>query len=161
MKNIKNALCGCARAYGYSLMEVMAASSVIAIALGALASMAGTMNMQEEAAWRAAIVRNHQENMVRLWQLGLTPAEVNSIMPDPATNPELSRCFFSSPELTETSDHTINSSLGSMEKAVCEVTINATLNSGGKTAGALCRQTVYRAKLPTLLRPPAVATPAN
>lgn len=58
------------RVSGYTLIEVLAASTVVAIGMSAMVSLTGTLMLQEEMTWRVAVTRNYQENMGRLWQLG-------------------------------------------------------------------------------------------
>jgi hypothetical protein len=77
------------RPRGYSLIEVLSAGAIVALGATAAASLAGSLGHQEEYTRRAAVVRNYQENMVQLWQLGLSPLEVASLMPDPSGNRSL------------------------------------------------------------------------
>ena len=66
---------------GYTLIEVLVAATIIGVAVSATVSMSATMNLQEELSWRVSVALNYQENACRLWQFGLTPAEIEAVMP--------------------------------------------------------------------------------
>src|SRR6476661_3574701 len=89
-------------ARAYTLIEVLAASAVVAITMTGAVSLSGTMMLQEEMAWRVAIVRNYQENMARLWQLGLAPADVTALMPAQSASPLLNQVINGAPTVVET-----------------------------------------------------------
>ena len=68
----------------YSLIEVLAASSIIVIALGAALSLGIATVSQEESGSRIARGLSIQENAARLFRLGLSPEEIiRLIPPDP------------------------------------------------------------------------------
>lgn len=77
------------RARGYTLIEVLTAAVIVGLAVSAAVSMASTMVLQEELSWRTTIALNYQENAARLWQLGLSPLEVEALMPGTKGNPLL------------------------------------------------------------------------
>ena len=133
------------RRAGYSLIEVVVAGAVIAVGMTAAASLSSTMMAQEELSWRVSVARNYQENIVRLWQLGLSPSDVMSLIPSASGNPKLAEVIGPSPTLTATGQ-VDEDSMGVMESAVCSFTIN-TANVAGAGAGGTNEVTAYR---PTL-----------
>ena len=133
------------RRAGYSLIEVVAAGAFVAVGMAGVVSLSTSMMAQEELSWRVSVARNYQENMARLWQLGLTPGEVINLIPSASGNSKLSEVIGTSPTLTATGQ--VNEdSMGVMESAVCSFTIN-TANVVGAGAGGTNQVTVYR---PTL-----------
>jgi len=62
---------------GYTLIEVLAASGLIAASIGAAAALSMTMSNQEELARGQAAATRYAEAIARLWQLGVNnPATV-------------------------------------------------------------------------------------
>ena len=61
---------------GYTLVEVLAASGLIAAAIGAAAALSMTMATQEEHTRGQAAAIRYGEAAARLWQLGVNPASV-------------------------------------------------------------------------------------
>lgn len=89
---------------------------VVGVAISAAVSMASTMALQEELSWRVAVAMNYQENACRLWQLGLSPADVTTVLPDVRGNPFLNEILDSS--AATTAGVTSNASgLGVLESA--------------------------------------------
>jgi type II secretory pathway pseudopilin PulG len=76
---------------GYTLVEVLVASGLVAAAIGAAAKLSMTMSKQEEMARGQAAAIRYAEAVSRLWQLGANPADVllsqtNGVYnPDPLT----------------------------------------------------------------------------
>ena len=140
-------------ARAYTLIEVLAASAVVAVGMTAAVSLSSTLMLQEEMAWRVAVTRNYQENMARLWQLGLSPADVMSLMPEQSASPLLNQMINGTPSIIETgvSDP---GSLGKMQAAAVTVSVNVSQTPASESQGAPLTLNVYRASLPTLLRPP-------
>jgi prepilin-type N-terminal cleavage/methylation domain-containing protein len=138
----------------YTLLEVLAASAVIAVGMAAAVSLGSTMMLQEEMAWRVAVTRNYQENMARLWQLGLSPSDVMALMPTQSASPLLSQMINGTPAIVETGS--VNpSGLGSMQSAAVTAAVNVSQNPTSESQGGVLTLNVYRASLPTTLRPPA------
>ena len=81
MKNTIHLLKHRLSARAYSLIEVLAAGAIVAIGAGAAASLSASVGLQEDLARRVSVARNYQENMARLWQLGLDPIEIAAILP--------------------------------------------------------------------------------
>lgn len=130
---------------GYTLVEVVIAGAVVAVGMAGAASLSSTMMAQQELSWRVSVARNYQENIVRLWQLGLSPNEVMNLIPSSSGNPKLSEVVGAVPTLTVTGQAD-EDSMGVMESAVCSFTVN-TANVAGAGAGGTNEVTVYR---PTL-----------
>jgi type II secretory pathway pseudopilin PulG len=133
------------RRAGYTLVEVVIAGAVIAVGMTGAASLSSSMMAQEELSWRVSVARNYQENLVRLWQLGLSASEVLNLIPSASGNPKLSEVIGAAPSLTTTGQSNV-AGMGVMESAVCSFTIN-TANVAGAGAGGTNQVTVYR---PTL-----------
>lgn len=102
---------------GYTLIEVLTAAILVGVGITAAVSMSSTMMMQEELSWRVAVAVNFQENSCRLWQLGLTPADVTAVMPDTRGNPFLGSILQSLPSNTSLGVAS-QSSMGVLEGAV-------------------------------------------
>lgn len=143
----------------YTLIEVLAAASVIAVGMAAAVTLSSTLMIQEELAWRVAVVRNYQENMARVWQMGIgngpLAADVRALMPDPASNDLLAVCFTVNPTINAIGT-TNPSGLGSMERAIVSATVNISLENDPrvKVAGAASTFYVYRPTLSATLRAP-------
>jgi hypothetical protein len=135
-------------------MEVLAASAVVGIGMTAAVSLSSTLMIQEELSWRVAVVRNYQENMGRLWQLGIRAEDVMNIMPRHGDSPMLNQVVFGTPVIIQTGTSTA-SGLGSMQAAAVTAAVNISLEPAVKRQGAALTFSVYRPKLPTDLRPAA------
>ena len=136
------------RRAGYSLIEVLSAGAIVALGATAAASLAGSLGHQEEYTRRAAVVRNYQENMVQLWQLGLSPLEVASLMPDPAGNRSLRGALVDgSAVLVETGIVPVGagSNEARVETVLCRASVNIAANPlGTQEAGAPLEITACR-----------------
>jgi prepilin-type N-terminal cleavage/methylation domain-containing protein len=140
------------RTCGYTLIEVLAAGAIVSVGATAMVSLSSTLMLQEELATRVAITRNHQENMVRLWQLGLSPVQITSLMPSQAQNALLQQAVHGTPALVETGLTTINGVV--METASCTAAVNISQDPRTEIEGASFTLTAYRPRLVTDLRPP-------
>lgn len=69
----------------YSIVEALIAATLLALALAAAAVLALTMTAQEENNSRIARAYNLQEQAARLYQLGLEPATIASLLPAEST----------------------------------------------------------------------------
>jgi prepilin-type N-terminal cleavage/methylation domain-containing protein len=154
MKIDSNVIRGAARR-GYSLIELLAAGAVMAVGVTAAVSLAGSLMLQEEFAWRVAVTRNYQENMARLWQLGLTPAEITRLMPDQRANPVLGQVLYGNPMVVENGTQSVTSgiTLATVEAATCVAAVNVSQDIRREEPGATQSIRVYRPRLPTELRP--------
>jgi prepilin-type N-terminal cleavage/methylation domain-containing protein len=135
---------------GYTLIEVLAAAALVALASGAAASLASSLGLQEEFARRVAVTRNYQENMAQLWQLGLNPAEVSALMPSfasgsPLINRALRESIFETPRLIEGDLVSVGGI--TVRTARCRASVNVARNPGLQEEGApfemfLCRPSI-------------------
>ena len=142
------------QARAYTLIEVLAASAVIAVGVTAAVSLSATLMLQEEMSWRVAVTRNYQENMAKLWQLGLSPADVTALMPVQTASPLLNQALNGNPTLVETGT-TNPGTLGSMQSAAVTAAVNISQNPRSEVQGAPLTLNAYRASLPVSLRPAA------
>lgn len=144
---------------GLTLLEVLAAGTIIAIGATAAASLASTSMLQEELAFRVATTRNYQENMLRLWQLGLSPAQILAIMPDQDQNQQLQLALYGTtaggdgPLLQETALEVLNGV--TVETASCQAIVNISQDPGTEILGADLTLRACRPRLITTLRTPA------
>ncbi|HSJ04654.1 MAG: prepilin-type N-terminal cleavage/methylation domain-containing protein [Verrucomicrobium sp.] len=118
------------RPNGYSLIEVLVASALVGVVISATVSLAGTMNLQGETAEINSVAINYQDNAARLWQLGLTPAEVLTLMPHVTNNVILENMIVpygtapgSQVSFTGEGTTTLSNSMGTVEDVNCAVTI--------------------------------------
>ncbi|WP_166647402.1 prepilin-type N-terminal cleavage/methylation domain-containing protein [Prosthecobacter fusiformis] len=142
---------------GYTLIEVLAAGAVIAVASAAAVSLSSSLMLQEELAWRTAITRNYQENMARLWQLGMSPAgssdatSISAVMPNQKDSVRLEEAIYGTPVIKEGEAASVDG-LGLMQQAAIIATVNASGNPGAEVEGAPLTLHVYRPALPASLR---------
>ena len=76
MKALHHTNCHSTSRRGYTLVEVIAASGLMAGAIAAAAALSMTMANQEEAAKTKAAAIRYGEAVARLWQLGVNPNNV-------------------------------------------------------------------------------------
>jgi prepilin-type N-terminal cleavage/methylation domain-containing protein len=135
---------------GYSLAEVMVAISIIGIAIGACVGLTSTIILQEQLAWNGTVAINYQENMSRLWQLGIGAnsafsSEVLLIMPSVARNIDISEAVAGTPVAIPLSNETIGpSALGVVERARTTLTLQnlPTAGVGATSETQLIRPTI-------------------
>lgn len=65
----------------YTLAEVLVAAGILVLVVAVMASVSLSLSAQEEQSARTAVVLNYHEQTARLWQLGLSPAEIEAIRP--------------------------------------------------------------------------------
>ncbi len=70
----------------FTLVETLAATVIIGMAITATVALSTTMALQEELSWRTTVGLNMQENASRLWQLGLTPTDIRKVLPQTLGN---------------------------------------------------------------------------
>lgn len=140
-------------ALGYTLIEVLAAAAVVAVSMTGAVALSSTLMLQEEYAWRVAVTRNYQENMIRLWQIGLSTAEVAALMPGQKDNVLLNGIINGTPYIIETGV-TNPSGLGTMQAAAVTASVNISQDPRVEQQGAVFTLTGYRPTLPASLRPP-------
>jgi type II secretory pathway pseudopilin PulG len=66
---------------GYTLIEVLIAAGLLMMAISAASSLSLAMSAQEEINYSMSRALNLQENYVKAYQLGLSPAEIAVLMP--------------------------------------------------------------------------------
>ena len=66
----------------YSLIEVLIAAGILLTGIAAVAMLANTMFLQQEANGRISRALNLQEQAATLWQLGLSPTTITNILPE-------------------------------------------------------------------------------
>ncbi len=71
---------------GYTFIEVLFASALLGVILGGAVKFVGTLNTSDAMARGGAVGITYLENAAKLWQLGLSPAEVLSVMPSATDN---------------------------------------------------------------------------
>jgi type II secretory pathway pseudopilin PulG len=112
---------------GYTFAEVMVASGILGLAIGGSVRLVATMAMQEEASNDTAIALNLQDNAARLWQLGLTPAEVNNLLPIVTNNNDLAGAVTptgtNSVTFGTAGTTTLANSMGTLENISCTINI--------------------------------------
>jgi len=112
---------------GYTLVEALVASALLGAMIGSAVSMVGTMNLSERTAYAGTVALNMQDCAAHLWQFGLTPTEVLSVLPNNTNNE------FVDSSLVVTSSNsvvfgvatttTLANSMGSLENISCTLTI--------------------------------------
>jgi prepilin-type N-terminal cleavage/methylation domain-containing protein len=124
---------------GYTLVEVLIASSILAMGISAACALSLAMVTQEEMTHRLERSVNLHENAARLYQLGLDGATINAIRP---ANDDLVLVFTpSEPVLTDP----LTGSL-----TVDAATITATVSTTDKGAAGPTRTqslTAFRSKV--------------
>ena len=128
----------------YSLIEVLIASGILLTGIAAVAMMAHTMFLQEEANGRVTRGLNLQEQAATLWQLGLSPSTITNILPE--------RCMASNPPGADAVNltFTTNANITGLGSAVAEsVNIGIVFHSATYANGTL----VYQSNTVTVFRP--------
>lgn len=142
---------------GYTLIEVLAAAAVIAVGMSAAVSLVSSLMTHEELAWRTAITRNYQENMARLWQLGMSPTgstnatNIGAVMPTQKDSPLLNEAINGTPYIIETGT-TNPANIATMMTAAVVASVNISADANSEKQGLSLTFSVYRPQLPTALR---------
>lgn len=71
---------------GYSFVEVLFTSALLGVILGGAVKFVGTLNTSDALARSGAVGITYLENAAKLWQLGLAPTDVVSVMPKSTDN---------------------------------------------------------------------------
>ena len=133
-----------ARDAAYSLIEVLIASGILLTGIAAIAMMAHTMFLQEEANGRVTRALNLQEQAATLWQLGLSPTTITNILPE--------RCKATNPPGADTVclTFTANANIAGLGSAIAEsVNLNIVFHSATYANGTV----VYQTNDVTVVRP--------
>jgi len=133
------------RKNGYTFAEVLMAAGLLGVMIGGSVRLLGTMNRAETAAGSGAVGMNILDSAAKLWQLGLSPAEVLSVMPTTTNNEILDRCVVadgSGNTLTFGTAGTtaLANSMGTLEN----ITISVVLEDPQGTNNRTSTVTVYR-----------------
>lgn len=133
----------------YSLIEVLAAGAIVAIGAGAAASLSASVGLQEDLARRVSVARNYQENMARLWQLGMDPVDIAAILPTTDGNRFLSGALFDRGELLPQGLVNVGTAgqPATVQAALCRVSANIAPNPSGRLEGSpmeivVCRPSI-------------------
>lgn len=142
---------------GFTLIEVLATAAIIAVGTAAAVSLSSSLMLQEELAWRTAVTRNYQENMARLWQLGMSPSgskdptNIAAVMPTQQDSVRLNEAINGTPFLIETG--TANpENLGTLQSAIVSATVNVAADPAQEIQGSTFTLSAYRPSLPGSLR---------
>lgn len=127
---------------GYTLIEIIASAAFIAVGIGAAVSLSATAILQEEMSWRISVARNYQENLISLWQLGLTETEAQNLMLSVKDNAKLYEIIGPSPSLT-TTGQAVEDGVALMESGVSVLSVN-TANMPGGAANPANTMNAYR-----------------
>ena len=138
------------RRAGYTLIEVLATAAIIAVGTTAAVSLSASVMLQEELAFRVAVTRNYQENMIRLWQLGLSPVQITALMPTQTQNSALQTAISGTPAIVETGITTVSGV--KVETALCTAVVNISQTPPTEVPGASLSITAFRPNLVTSLR---------
>lgn len=137
----------CRRAY--TLIEVLAASAIVAVGAGAAASLSATVGFQEDIARRVSVARNYQENMAQLWQLGMDPVDIVALMPTGDGNRYLNEAIFNRGEILPQGLVNVGSGgqQATVQVALCRVSANIAPNPSSRLEGSpletvVCRPTI-------------------
>ncbi len=122
---------------GYSLVEALVASALLGAMIGGAVSMVGTMNLSERSALSGTVALNIQDCAAHLWQLGLTPAEVLSVLPTNTNNEFVDNSLVVSSSNSVTfgtaTTATLANTMGSLENISCTVTIKDPQGNNNRT----------------------------
>jgi prepilin-type N-terminal cleavage/methylation domain-containing protein len=126
------------RNQAYTLIEVLAAAAIVAIGATAAATLSASLGLQEEYARRVAVVRNHQENMAQLWQLGLGANEIAAIMPTKSGNRNLTAALHATPVVIEMGQTTLGTAPNTviLETALCRASVNVAQDPQAQQEGS-------------------------
>jgi hypothetical protein len=133
------------RKNGYTFAEVLMAAALLGVIIGGAVRLLGTMNITETSARGNSVAVNLLDAAAKLWQLGLTPAEVKSVLPITTNNEILDRCIVADGSgntvtFGSASTTTLANSMGTLESITISVTTEDPQNTNNTTTSA----TVYR-----------------
>ena len=104
---------------GYTFAEVLVASALVGVIVGGAVKLMGTMNVSEAAATNGTVTLNLLDSSMKLWRLGLTAAEVNSVLPAVQDNEFVARAIVdysgASVSFSAVSTVTLANSMGTLE----------------------------------------------
>jgi len=130
---------------GYSLIEVLVAGSILLIGVAAAAKLSLVMVTQEEINQRVSVSLSHQEMAMRLYQLGLSQAEIDGLLPH---DPNVASLTY-----TSGTEGVSGATLTPLEYLESTLVVNSTptgaksageWNGGGDTSAAETRTNIVR-----------------
>ena len=126
---------------GYSLIEVLLASAILMIGVGAASTMTVVLNKQEEINLQVSRGTARLEAAARMFQMGLSPAQISALLP---ADPDGGAISF-------TTVGTVNiPGVGDMESTVCSLSLAIEGDGAFTGATAATREesvTLYRTPL--------------
>jgi hypothetical protein len=129
---------------GYTLVESLAASALLAAMLAGAVSIVATMNTSERVSRNISVAYNYQDTAAMLWQLGLTPTEVAAVMPSRTNNSYLTEIIGStSTAFGANSTVALASSMGNLECVGLTVEMLNPLGSASTTNVVQIYRPVY------------------
>ncbi len=128
---------------GYTLVEVLIAGALLAVGISAAALMANSMIMQEEANIQIIRGLNLQEQVGRLYQMGLDYDGITNVLPERCTTTFPPPSGFVGLRLSAVVTNI--SGVGLVEQAECEIMYSVLQGSDGNTH--------YASNSVTLIRP--------
>jgi phage-related baseplate assembly protein len=125
------------RKKGYTIVEALTASALIAAMLGGAVKLVATMNLQERVATCGNVALNIQDCAARLWQLGLSPTEVTTVLPTNTNNEFIDQAIVVSSSNAVTfgtaTTTTLSNSMGTLETVPLSVTVEDPQNVHNNT----------------------------
>lgn len=119
---------------GYTLIEVMAASTLLFIGIAAACVLSLTMVSQEESNHRVSRALHLQECAVRLFQLGLDGDQIDALLPnDPTIRKSTTGAPFTKISFVVTSVTT--GGYGTVEEGTCTMNFSPSPSTGTHVAG--------------------------
>ena len=123
---------------GYTFAEVLVASGLLGIAMGVAVSLAATMNTQVESSRVTAVATNYAENAARMWQLGLSQASIQALLPTTTNNPDLLAAIVPPSSTTQVTfanagTYALANSMGVMDKIEVSLTIRNVSGGANRT----------------------------
>jgi type II secretory pathway pseudopilin PulG len=128
---------------GYSLVESLVAAALLAAMFAGAVSIVATMNTSERVSRNISVAYNYQDVAARLWQLGLTPAEVAAVMPSRTNNAYLAEIIGNSTAFGANSTVALANSMGNLECVAITLEMLNPLGSASTTNIADVYRPVY------------------
>lgn len=133
------------RRNGYTIAEVLMAAGLLGVMIGGAVRLLGTMNIMENSSKNTTVGMNMLENAARLWQLGLTPTEVLSVLPVTTNNDLLNQCVIADGSgntvtFGTAGTTTLANSMGTLENNTISVNVEDPQGTNNRTQTV----TIYR-----------------
>ncbi len=141
------------RPLGYSLVESLVAAAVLGAMFAGAISVVATMNTSERVSRNISVAYNYQDNAAKLWQLGLSPTEVASVMPCTTNNQVLAEVIGSQTAFGANSTVALSNSMGNLECVPITLEILNPLGTGSSLNIAQVYRPVYGTPVGTVATP--------